>query len=151
MCKLTNVVFVIIIEFLCTKWKTRFTSIPSYKNKKHRRYCSSSSVIVIFIKRISIRFAKIYFLNIILSRVLQGKSLFSYSLTATKKLDISVFVFFTSQISKVILEMNLNVIEELNILVLVDNKTDSLSSIPDLVPGKSQFARIFLCIALIYV
>ena len=31
MCKLTNVVFVIIIEFLCTKLKTRFTSIPSYK------------------------------------------------------------------------------------------------------------------------
>ena len=40
--------------------------------------------------------------------------------------------------------MNLNVIEKLNILVLVDNKTDSLSSIPDLVPGKSKYTAIYL-------
>ena len=44
--------------------------------------------------------------------------------------------------------MNLNVIEKLSILVLVDNKTDSLSSIPDLVAGKSQFTTIYLYINL---
>ena len=71
---------------------------------------------------------------------MQGESLFNYSFTQTKKIDISVLAF-SFQISKVILEMNLNVIEKLNILVLVDNKTDSLSSIPDLVPG-NIFAHI---------
>ena len=47
--------------------------------------------------------------------------------------------------------MNLNVIEKLNILVLVDNKTDSLSSIPDLVPGKPKYTGIYFVHRLIYV
>ena len=53
--------------------------------------------------------------------------------------------------SKVTLEMNLNVIEKLNILVLVDNKTDSLSSIPDLVPGKSKYTGTYFHIDYIIV
>ena len=72
---------------------------------------------------------------------MQGKSLFDYSFTQTEKIGISILAF-SFQISKVILEMNLNVIEKLNILVLVDNKTDSLSSIPDLVPGKPRCTGI---------
>ena len=57
---------------------------------------------------------------------------------ANQKINISDLVF-SFKISKVTFDMNLNVIEKLNILVLVDNKTDSLSSIPDLVPGKPKY------------
>ena len=119
--------------------------LHAFKNKEHRRYCSSSSVIVIFVEHISLRFARINFLNIILSQICRVKVYLATSLRQQKKLCVSGLLF-SLQISKVILEMNLNVIEKLNILVLVDNKTDSLSSIPDLVAGKSQFRRIYLYI-----
>ena len=70
--------------------------LHAFKNKKHRRYCSSSSVIVIFVEHISLRFARINFLNIILSQICRVKVYLATSLRQQKTLHQRFIIFITN-------------------------------------------------------